>query len=91
MEHKDASPEERAILEINSGVYAFDIAVSARCATSDRRMLRVSITCRPGEDYRARALPVEALTLEDPREIAGVNGRKELANVVIRRPPRMTN
>jgi bifunctional UDP-N-acetylglucosamine pyrophosphorylase / glucosamine-1-phosphate N-acetyltransferase len=83
VEHKDASPEERAIHEINSGVYAFDIGPLFGA------LREIGSSNAQGEYYlpdlvkmyRARALPVEALTLEDPREIAGVNGRKELADV----------
>jgi bifunctional UDP-N-acetylglucosamine pyrophosphorylase/glucosamine-1-phosphate N-acetyltransferase len=83
VEHKDASPEERAIHEINSGVYAFDIGPLFGALRD------IGSSNAQGEYYlpdlvkvyRARALPVEALVLEDAREIAGVNGRKELADV----------
>jgi bifunctional UDP-N-acetylglucosamine pyrophosphorylase / glucosamine-1-phosphate N-acetyltransferase len=83
VEHKDASPEERAIHEINSGVYAFDIGPLFGA------LREIGSSNAQGEYYlpdlvkmyRARALPVEALALEDAREIAGVNGRKELADV----------
>jgi bifunctional UDP-N-acetylglucosamine pyrophosphorylase / glucosamine-1-phosphate N-acetyltransferase len=83
VEHKDASPVERAIHEINSGVYAFDIGPLFDALRD------IGSSNAQGEYYlpdlvkmyRARALPVEALALEDAREIAGVNGRKELADV----------
>ena len=83
VEHKDASPAERAIREINSGVYAFDIA-PLFSALRD-----IGSSNAQGEHYlpdlvkiyRARGLTVETLRLDDPREILGVNSRKELADV----------
>ena len=83
VEDRDASPLEREIREINSGVYAFDIA-PLFAALRD-----IGSSNAQGEYYlpdlvkiyRARGLTVETLKLEDPREILGVNSRKELADV----------
>jgi bifunctional UDP-N-acetylglucosamine pyrophosphorylase / glucosamine-1-phosphate N-acetyltransferase len=83
VEHKDASPEQRAIAEINSGIYAFDIAPLFD------GLRQIGSANAQGEYYlpdlvkiyRARGLTVETLTLEHAREIAGVNSRKELADV----------
>ena len=83
VEHRDASPVDREIREINSGVYAFDIA-PLFAALRD-----IGSSNAQGEYYlpdlvkiyRARGLTVETLRLEDPREILGVNSRKELADV----------
>jgi bifunctional UDP-N-acetylglucosamine pyrophosphorylase/glucosamine-1-phosphate N-acetyltransferase len=83
VEHKDASPAERAIGEINSGVYAFDMgplfAALREIGSSNSQgeyylpdLVRI---------YRARGLTVETVMLEDSREILGVNSRKELAEV----------
>jgi bifunctional UDP-N-acetylglucosamine pyrophosphorylase/glucosamine-1-phosphate N-acetyltransferase len=83
VEHKDASPEEREIGEINSGVYAFDLgplfAALREIGSSNSQgeyylpdLVRI---------YRDRGLTVETVMLEDPREILGVNSRKELAEV----------
>jgi bifunctional UDP-N-acetylglucosamine pyrophosphorylase/glucosamine-1-phosphate N-acetyltransferase len=83
VEHKDASPAEREIGEINSGVYAFDMkplfAALREIGSSNAQgeyylpdLVRI---------YRDRGLTVEAVTLEDSREILGVNSRKELAEV----------
>jgi bifunctional UDP-N-acetylglucosamine pyrophosphorylase/glucosamine-1-phosphate N-acetyltransferase len=83
VEHKDASPAERGIREINSGIYAFDLAplfgalkeIGAANAQGEYYLpdlVRI---------YRARGLKVETLVVEDPREIMGVNSRKELADV----------
>ncbi len=83
VEHKDASAEERAITEINSGVYAFDLA------SLFGALRQVGSSNAQGEHYlpdlvrvfRAQGLPVETVSLPDPREILGVNSRKELAEV----------
>jgi bifunctional UDP-N-acetylglucosamine pyrophosphorylase/glucosamine-1-phosphate N-acetyltransferase len=83
VEHKDASPAERKIREINSGIYVFDLAplfgalreIGAANAQGEYYLpdlVRI---------YRARGLPVEGLVLDDPGEILGVNSRKELADV----------
>ena len=83
VEHKDASPAERTICEINSGVYAFDLEPLFDALRS------IGSANAQGEYYlpdlvriyRARGLPVETVTLEDRDEILGVNSRKELADV----------
>ena len=83
VEHKDASPAEREICEINSGVYAFDLAplfpalreIGAANAQGEYYLPDLV------KIYRSRGLTVEGVTLEDPREILGVNSRKELADV----------
>ena len=83
VEHRDASLSERDIGEINSGVYAFDIAPLFGALRD------IGSSNAQGEHYlpdlvkiyRARGLTVEALRLDDPREILGVNSRKELADV----------
>ena len=83
VEHKDASPAEREIREINSGVYAFDLAPLFAA------LREIGSSNAQGEYYlpdlvkiyRARGLGVETVRLKDPREIMGVNGRKELADV----------
>ena len=83
VEHKDASPAEREIGEINSGVYAFDLAPLFAA------LREIGSSNAQGEYYlpdlvriyRDRGLTVETVTLEDSREILGVNSRKELADV----------
>jgi bifunctional UDP-N-acetylglucosamine pyrophosphorylase/glucosamine-1-phosphate N-acetyltransferase len=83
VEHKDASVSERAIREINSGIYAFDLAPLFEA------LKRIGSANAQGEYYlpdlvriyRERGLPVETVTLDDAREILGVNSRKELADV----------
>jgi len=83
VEHKDASEVQRGIREINSGIYAFAIGPLFGA------LRQIGSANAQGEYYlpdlvkiyRERGLPVETLTLEDPREILGVNSRKELADV----------
>ena len=83
VEHKDASNEERQIQEINSGIYAFDLAPlfgalrelgsgNAQGEYYLPDLVRI---------YRARGLAVESVTVNDPREVLGVNSRRELADV----------
>jgi len=83
VEDKDATAEQRAIGEINSGIYAFDLAPLFEALKT------VGSANAQGEYYlpdlvrvyRERGLPVDTVLLEDAREIMGVNSRKELADV----------
>ena len=83
VEHKDATPEQRAIGEINSGIYAFAAAPLFEALRS------IGSANAQGEYYlpdlvriyRERGLTVETVMLEDAREILGVNSRRELADV----------
>src|ERR671933_740916 len=79
----DATAEELAIREVNAGVYAFE-----RRALLDA-LRRVGTDNAQGELYlpaalevlRAGGAPVEALLLDDPSLLLGVNDRVELARV----------
>ena len=83
VEHKDATPAERAIDEINSGIYAFALEPLFDALRS------IGTSNAQGEYYlpdlvriyRERGLEVETIAVEDAREILGVNSRKELADV----------
>ena len=83
VEEPDASPAQRRVREINSGIYVFDVAplfdalraVAARNAQGEYYLTDLIAV------YRRRKLPVETLIVEDPREIRGVNTRSELAEV----------
>jgi bifunctional UDP-N-acetylglucosamine pyrophosphorylase/glucosamine-1-phosphate N-acetyltransferase len=83
VEHRDASPEVRAIAEINSGIYAFDLELLFPA------LRQIGSGNAQGEYYlpdlvrifRGRGLIVETVSLSDPWEILGVNSRKELAQV----------
>jgi bifunctional UDP-N-acetylglucosamine pyrophosphorylase/glucosamine-1-phosphate N-acetyltransferase len=83
VEHKDAAEEQRRIREINSGIYAFDIAPlfdALRQIGSANVQGEYYLPDLVGI-YRTRGLRVETVTVGDPREIMGVNSRNELAQV----------
>ncbi len=82
VEHKDATPEELASKEINSGMYLFDAAKLAGALdllTTDNAQ---------GEYYLPDTLTiireaggrVDAYVTEDASEIAGVNTKEQLAD-----------
>jgi bifunctional UDP-N-acetylglucosamine pyrophosphorylase/glucosamine-1-phosphate N-acetyltransferase len=83
VEEKDATDDQRQLDEINSGVYAFDLAPLFDALRT------VGSANAQGEYYlpdlvriyRARGLPVETVVLDDAREVLGVNDRRELAEV----------
>lgn len=83
VEHKDASPEQLAIDEINSGIYAFDARVLRDCLS------RVGRDNAQGEKYltdvldlaRAAGGRVAALPAADRWQIEGVNDRVQLARL----------
>src|SRR4029079_9958255 len=83
VEHKDATAAERRIDEINSGIYAFAVEPlfgalrSIGSANAQREYYLPDLV----RIYRERGLRVETVLLEDPREILGVNSRRELADV----------
>lgn len=83
VEEKDATEKQRAITEINSGVYAFELAGlfdAVRSIGSENAQHEyylpdlVSI-------YRTRGRAVAAVEVPDAQEILGVNTQRELANV----------
>ncbi|KND39274.1 bifunctional N-acetylglucosamine-1-phosphate uridyltransferase/glucosamine-1-phosphate acetyltransferase [Streptomyces acidiscabies] len=81
VEHKDASGEQRAIREINSGVFAFD----GNLLTDALKKVRTDNS--QGEEYLTDVLGilreaghrVGASVAGDHREIAGINNRVQLA------------
>ncbi|MEV8635985.1 bifunctional UDP-N-acetylglucosamine diphosphorylase/glucosamine-1-phosphate N-acetyltransferase GlmU [Streptosporangium sp. NPDC051023] len=81
VEEKDASPQQRAIREMNSGVYAFDGALLADAVK------RVSTSNAQGEEYLTDVLSilredghrVGAHVAADHVEVEGVNDRVQLA------------
>jgi bifunctional UDP-N-acetylglucosamine pyrophosphorylase / glucosamine-1-phosphate N-acetyltransferase len=83
VEERDASPTERQIREINSGIYAFDLEPlfdALRSIASHNAQGEFYLTDLVGI-YRKRKLPVETLTVDNPQEIRGINSRTELAEV----------
>lgn len=81
VEHKDATDEERAIREINSGIYCFDIK------TLFNALEQVTNDNAQGEYYLTDVLEIikrggekiNAVTAEDFSETLGINSRQQLA------------
>ncbi len=83
VEERDASPAERRIREINSGIYAFDLAPLFDALRSIAPQNAQGEFYLPDliAIYRRRKLPVETLLIENSQEIRGINSRTELAEV----------
>jgi bifunctional UDP-N-acetylglucosamine pyrophosphorylase/glucosamine-1-phosphate N-acetyltransferase len=83
VEERDATPAERNIREINSGVYALDLeplfpglrSVASQNAQGEYYLTDVVAI------YRRRKLPVATVLVSDPNEIRGINSRTEMAEV----------
>jgi bifunctional UDP-N-acetylglucosamine pyrophosphorylase / glucosamine-1-phosphate N-acetyltransferase len=81
VEEKDATPGEREIQEINSGIYAFDLDGLFETLQT------IGASNAQGEYYlpdlvavfRSRSRSVETVTVSNPEEIQGINSRAELA------------
>src|SRR5688572_565450 len=83
VEERDASPTERQIREINSGIYAFDLAPlfeALRGIASQNAQGEYYLPDLIGI-YRRRKLPVETLLVDNAQEILGINSRTELAEM----------
>src|SRR5687767_6842148 len=83
VEERDASPSERQIQEINSGIYAFDLAPlfeALRGIASQNAQGEYYLPDLIGI-YRRRKLPVETLLVDNSQEILGINSRTELAEM----------
>jgi bifunctional UDP-N-acetylglucosamine pyrophosphorylase/glucosamine-1-phosphate N-acetyltransferase len=83
VEEKDATADQRRIREINSGVYAFELeplfdALNGLGANNAQGEYYLPDLIRI---YRSQGLGVEAVVVDDAREILGVNSRRELADV----------
>jgi bifunctional UDP-N-acetylglucosamine pyrophosphorylase/glucosamine-1-phosphate N-acetyltransferase len=83
VEQRDATPQQAAIREINSGVYAFDAKLLAE------GLARLTAANAQGEEYLTDVLGilagdghrVGALTVADHHEILGANDRAQLAEL----------
>jgi bifunctional UDP-N-acetylglucosamine pyrophosphorylase / glucosamine-1-phosphate N-acetyltransferase len=81
VEHADASDQQRAVDEINSGMYAFDGHLLADA------IKRVPTDNAKGEEYltdvvailRGEGHPVASVLAQDPDEVLGVNDQAQLA------------
>ncbi|MDQ3069543.1 MAG: bifunctional UDP-N-acetylglucosamine diphosphorylase/glucosamine-1-phosphate N-acetyltransferase GlmU [Acidobacteriota bacterium] len=83
VEHRDASEQERAIREFNSGIYVFDLAPLFGALRRIRTRNAQGEYYLPDlvELYKREGLTVETMTLPDAVEISGVNSRIELAEL----------
>jgi bifunctional UDP-N-acetylglucosamine pyrophosphorylase/glucosamine-1-phosphate N-acetyltransferase len=83
VEHRDATPEQLEICEINAGVYAFDGALL------EQLLGKLTTHNDQGEEYLTDIIGllvdgghgVGAFTAEDPIEVLGCNDRIELAGL----------
>jgi len=81
VEERDATDEQRAIREVNAGVYVTD------AATLRRVLARIGTSNAQGEQYLTDALaplvdggaPTAAVRADDPDDVLGCNDRRELA------------
>ena len=81
VEHRDATEQERAIREINSGIYAFAVdglfdalkGIAAENAQGEYYLPDVVAS------YRKQRRVVETLVVQNADEIRGINSRLELA------------
>jgi len=83
VEERDASPTERQIREINSGIYAFELAGlfeavrSIGAENAQREYYLPDLVAI----FRRRGVTVEAFCVPDSDEVRGINSRIELAAV----------
>lgn len=83
VEERDATSEEREILEINSGVYIFNVAELHKALSN------VKSSNSQGEEYltdvigilKAEGKSVSTFLIEDFTEILGINDRAQLADI----------
>jgi bifunctional UDP-N-acetylglucosamine pyrophosphorylase/glucosamine-1-phosphate N-acetyltransferase len=81
VEERDASPAQRKIREINSGVYVFSLGPlfeSLRGLATGNAQGEYYLTDLVST-YRRQRLGVETVVVDDPNEIRGINSRSELA------------
>ena len=83
VEEADATPDQRTIREVNSGIYAFDLASLFQtvheipeAGPKNERYLPAVLQL-----YQRRQRPVESVVTDDPHEIRGINSQSELAEV----------
>ncbi len=81
VEHRDATAEERRIDEINTGIYAFDLAPlfdALHAIGSSNSQGEYYLPDLVGI-YTRRGLTVETVQTGDMRQVQGINSRSELA------------
>jgi bifunctional UDP-N-acetylglucosamine pyrophosphorylase/glucosamine-1-phosphate N-acetyltransferase len=83
VEERDASEDERAIREINSGIYAFDLGPllpALESLAADNAQEEYYLTDLVAH-YRRQGMRVETLHIDAPIEVQGVNSRVDLAEL----------
>ncbi|THV42867.1 bifunctional UDP-N-acetylglucosamine diphosphorylase/glucosamine-1-phosphate N-acetyltransferase GlmU [Glycomyces buryatensis] len=83
VEHRDADPDELAIHEVNSSIYAFDVAVLRE------QLTKLTTANDQGEEYLTDVLElarnaghqIGAVVVDDPTETLGCNDRAQLAGL----------
>jgi bifunctional N-acetylglucosamine-1-phosphate-uridyltransferase/glucosamine-1-phosphate-acetyltransferase GlmU-like protein len=83
VEHKDATPAQREIREINSGIYVFDhvaLFAALHTVTPDNAQKEYYLTDVFSHFWTNR-LSVRAVIARDPLEIRGVNTLAQLEEV----------
>nr|WP_275889458.1 bifunctional UDP-N-acetylglucosamine diphosphorylase/glucosamine-1-phosphate N-acetyltransferase GlmU [Nakamurella flavida] len=86
VEHKDADADQRAVREVNSGVYAFDgelLGESLAALSTDNASGELYLTDVLA-GARARGRRVGAVRASDPVETEGVNDRVQLSEMAAR-------
>ena len=84
VEARDASAEELAVHEINSGIYAvsaeplFDALSRLKPENDQNEYYLTDVVA----DFRYQGLPIAAIMCPDPQEVMGINDRIELSQAV---------
>jgi bifunctional UDP-N-acetylglucosamine pyrophosphorylase/glucosamine-1-phosphate N-acetyltransferase len=83
VEERDATPAQRRLRECNSGIYCFDprwLWPALDRLSPENHQGELYLTDAVGLLARSRRR-VESVPVEDPREVAGVNDRRQLAEL----------
>lgn len=83
VEEKDATPEEKAITEVNSGLFCFDkraLFATLKSVGRDNVQREYYLPDVIGI-MQSRGLPIATFCVEDPMEVAGVNTLAELRDI----------
>lgn len=83
VEEKDATPEEKAIKEVNSGLFCFDkrkLFATLKGVGRENVQQEYYLTDVIGI-MQTSEMPIAAFCVDDPREVTGVNTLAELENV----------
>ena len=83
VEEPDATPDQRTIREVNSGIYAFDVAPLFQTVRQIPEAGSKNESYLPAilQFYRRQQQPVYSVVTDDPHEIRGINSQSELAEV----------